>query len=149
MIHHASVVPLSVRRPSSDVPAMNWPPQTAATRPATPAAVTQWSLLRSSPPDRRATPIARAIGIVAAIVNTPQGDSASAFTTTRARTARRMTLIAVTLTRATRPAKGPTSSRTIWPSDLPPLRMEQKRMMLSWTAPPKTAPTRIQRSPGR
>ena len=58
-------------------------------------------------------------------------------------------MIAVMLTRAASPAKGPTSSRTIWPSDLPPRRTEQKRMTLSWTAPPKTAPTRIQRIPGR
>jgi hypothetical protein len=149
MIHHARVVPLIVRRPSTGVPPMNWPTQTAARRPATPAAVTQCSLARPYPPDRSAIPIATAIGIVAAIVKTPHGDSARAFTTTSARTARTMTLIAVTLTRATSPAKGPTSSRTILPSDRPPRRTEQKRMTLSWTAPPNTAPTRIHSRPGR
>ncbi len=149
MIHHASVVPFSVSRASSRVPPRNWPPQTAATKPATPKAVTQWSALPEEAPDRIAIPIATAIGIVAAIVKTPQGDSASAFTTTSARTARRITLIAVTLTRAASPATGPTSSRTIWPRDLPRRRTLQKRTTLSWTAPPKTAPIRIQRSPGR
>ena len=89
------------------------------------------------------------MGIVAVIVNTPHGDSARAFTTTRASTASRMIEIAVTLTRATSPAKGPTSSRTIRPRDRPPRRTEQKRMTLSWTAPPRTAPTRIHRKPGR
>jgi hypothetical protein len=61
----------------------------------------------SWPPERSAKPIATAIGIVAAIVKTPHGDSASAFTTTSPRTARRMTEIAVMLTRADEPREGP------------------------------------------
>ena len=47
------------------------------------------------------------------------------------------------------PATGPTSSRNIWPTDFPRRRTLNHRMMLSCTAPPKTAPIRIQRNPGR
>ncbi len=149
MIHQAKVVALSERTPSRGEPPMNWPPHDAATRATIPPRVTQPSSLRLWPPDRSAKPIRRAMGIVEAIVKTPQGDSASAFTTTSARTARSMMEMAVMLTRADRPANGPTSSRTIRPSDLPPRRTEQNRITLSWTAPPKTAPTRIHRNPGR
>ena len=90
-----------------------------------------------------------AIGIVAAMVNRPHGLSASALTTTSASTASRMIMIAMMLTRASRPANGPTSSRTIWPSDLPRRRIEQNRMIESCTAPPSVAPMRIHSVPGR
>jgi len=51
-------------------------------------------------------------------------------------------------TSVTIPAKDPTSSRIISPSDRPPRRSEEKRMMESCTAPPSVAPTSIQSSPG-
>ena len=95
------------------------------------------------------SPIATAIGIVAAIVNSPHGLSASAFTTTSPSTASRIVMIATMLTCAAMPATGPTSSRTMRPRDFPPRRTEQNRITLSCTAPPSVAPTSIQIMPGR
>ena len=100
-------------------------------------------------PARIATPMHRAIGIEARIVKRPQGLSARAFTTTNPRTARMITMMETTPTRVTTPAKGPTSSETICPRLFPRRREEQKRMMQSWTAPPRVAPISIQRAPGR
>ena len=57
-------------------------------------------------------------------------------------------MIATMLTSAARPAKGPTSSRTIWPRDLPPRRTEQNMITQSCTAPPSVAPMSIHSSPG-
>ncbi len=90
-----------------------------------------------------------AMGIVAAMVNTPHGLSASALTTTSPSTARRMVMMARMLTSATSPANGPTSSRTIWPRDLPRRRTEQNMITLSCTAPPSVAPISIHSIPGR
>ncbi|MNC98197.1 hypothetical protein D3C83_160870 [compost metagenome] len=50
---------------------------------------------------------------------------------------------------ATSPGRGPISSFAICPSDFPSRRMEPKRMMKSWTAPPSTTPKTIQMTPGR
>ena len=94
-------------------------------------------------------PITTAIGIVAAIVNKPHGLSASAFTTTSPSTASKITMIAMMLTNATNPANGPTSSRTICPSDRPPRRTEQNITTQSCTAPPRVAPIRIHNIPGK
>jgi len=58
-------------------------------------------------------------------------------------------MMATTLINATVPANGPTSSRTIWPSDLPRRRVEQKSTTESCTAPPSVAPISIQSMPGR
>ena len=58
-------------------------------------------------------PISSAIGIVLAIVNRPQGLPRSALTTTSARTARRMIMIARMATIAASPATGFTSSFAI------------------------------------
>ena len=90
-----------------------------------------------------------AIGIVAKIVNRPHGLSARALTTTNESTANRITMIPKILINATIPAKGPTSSRTICPSDLPPRRTEQNIIILSCTAPPRVAPINIHNIPGK
>ena len=60
-----------------------------------------------------ATPITNASGIVAAMVNSPHGLSASAFTTTSPNTARMITMIASRLNSATNPITGFMSSRII------------------------------------
>jgi hypothetical protein len=96
-----------------------------------------------------AKPIAKASGIVMAMVKRPQGLSARALTTTRPSTARRMVMIARIETMATRPTTGLTSSFSIWPTDFPPRRIEANMTMASWTPPPRVAPMRIQSMPGR
>ena len=58
-------------------------------------------------------------------------------------------MMARMLMSAANPAKGPTSSRTIRPSDLPPRRTEQNMITLSCTAPPSVAPTSIHSMPGK
>jgi len=90
-----------------------------------------------------------AIGMVAAMVNVPQGLPFSAFTTTSAITASMMTMINSTVIKAAKPATLPISSRAICPSDLPSRRMEANRMTKSCTAPPSTAPMMIHSVPGR
>ena len=90
-----------------------------------------------------------AMGMVAAMVNVPQGLPFSALTTTSAMTASMMTMMMSTVTSAVKPATLPISSRAIWPRDLPSRRMEANRMMKSCTAPPRTAPMTIQSVPGR
>ena len=87
--------------------------------------------------------------MVQRMVKTPQGLSRSAFTTTSASTASRITMIASTATIARMPVTGPVSSLAICPSDLPSRRMEPNRMMKSCTAPPSTTPMTIQMVPGR
>ena len=90
-----------------------------------------------------------AIGMVRPIEKTPQGDSASALTTTRASTARMMIMIAKTAIRAAMPPTTPISSRTIWPRLLPSRRIEKNSTTMSCTAPAKMTPTMIQIVPGR
>ena len=90
-----------------------------------------------------------AIGIVIAIEKVPQGDAASACTTTSASTASRMIMIEKTAMRAAAPPTGPISSRAICPRLLPSRRMEKKRITMSCTAPAKMTPTMIQMVPGR
>ena len=68
-----------------------------------------------------------ASGMVTAMVNSPHGLSASAFTTTRPSTASRMVMIASRLIIATRPMTGLISSLSIWPSDFPSRRIEAKQ----------------------
>src|SRR5262249_29439350 len=94
-------------------------------------------------------PISTAIGMVQAIVNTPHGLSLSAFTTTRASTASRITMMASTATMVSTPVSVPVSSLAIWPSDFPSRRIDANRMMKSCTAPPSTTPITIQIVPGR
>ena len=87
--------------------------------------------------------------MVIAIENVPQGDWASAWTTTSARTASRMIMIEKTAISAATPPTGPISSRAIWPRLLPSRRMEKNRITMSCTAPAKITPTMIQIVPGR
>jgi hypothetical protein len=55
----------------------------------------------------------------------------------------RMPIIAIT------PAVGPSSSRTISPSERASRRTDRNRIMKSCTAPASTTPTRIHNVPGR
>ena len=98
---------------------------------------------------RRYRPIMIAIGIVAAIVNVPHGLPLSAFTTTSATTASRITMIIRTVISAVNPPTFPISSRAICPSDFPSRRTEQNNTTKSCTAPPSTAPMMIHSAPGR
>ncbi|MNE49446.1 hypothetical protein D3C80_1439650 [compost metagenome] len=90
-----------------------------------------------------------AMGMVAATVKVPHGLSARALTTTRARTARMMTMIISTPTWAMMPGMGPISVRTMSPSERPSRRVDMNRTIMSCTAPARTAPTRIHSTPGR
>ena len=65
-----------------------------------------------------------AIGIVAAIVNTPQGLCASALTTTKANTAKIMIITPSAPSMTTIPANDPNSCLAISPSDRPSRRVE-------------------------
>ncbi len=98
---------------------------------------------------RKYKPMKTAIGIVMRMVNVPQGLPLRAFTTTSPTTASRTIMIKSTVTSETNPPTLPISSRAIWPSVLPSRRMEQKRMIKSWTAPASTAPNKIQSVPGK
>jgi hypothetical protein len=89
------------------------------------------------------------MGMVIASENDPHGEAASALTTTRARTASRITMIESTAISAAAPPTGPISSLAIWPRDLPFLRMEKKSVVMSWTAPASMTPTMIQIVPGK
>ena len=51
--------------------------------------------------------------------------------------------------RGGQPARRPTSSRAIWPSDRPSRRSEKKRITKSCTPPPSTAPATSHSVPGR
>ena len=94
-------------------------------------------------------PMTIAIGMVSPTVTVPHGLWLSAFTTTSARTAIRMTMIEKTPTIAANPPTGPISSLAIWPSERPSLRTLPQSTQKSWTAPPRTTPNRIHRVPGR
>ena len=89
------------------------------------------------------------MGMVMASENEPQGDSASARTTTSASTASKMTMIESTAISAAAPPTGPISSRAICPRDLPSLRMEKNSVVMSCTAPASMTPTMIQMVPGK
>ena len=66
----------------------------------------------------------RAIGMVMAMENTPQGLWASPRTTTSASTAMMMTMMTKAPTRAAAPPVAPSSSRAIWPRERPRRRVE-------------------------
>ena len=104
------------------------PAQTDASSVTIPNSVTPRMPVRAN---RISSPIASAIGTVIAMVKSPHGLSASAFTTTSASTASRITMIASTLTSATKPTPAPISSFTIWPSDLPSRRIEANIVIAS------------------
>ena len=90
-----------------------------------------------------------AIGMVAAMVNVPQGLLFNALTITSATTASRITMISSTVISAAKPPVFPISSRAICPSDLPSRRREQNNTTKSCTAPASTAPTMIHNAPGK
>ena len=123
------------------------PPTSASSSSTTPT--TEASIVAPGRHTFIQNPISTAIGIVQAMVNTPHGLSLSAFTTTSASTAERITRIASTATMASSPVTYPVSSLAIWPSDLPSRRIEPNRMMKSCTAPASTTPNTIQIVPGR
>ena len=74
--------------------------------------------------NRRYMPMNKAMGMVIAIENTPHGLSASALTTTSARTAIRMIMMTNTAIIAAKPPMSPSSSRAIWPRLRPRRRVE-------------------------
>ena len=98
---------------------------------------------------RRYTPISKAMGIVMATVNVPQGLIASALTTTSASTASRIIMIIRMPIRVIVPAAGPISRRIISPSELPSRRSEKNSITKSCTAPASTTPNNNHSRPGR
>ena len=148
MIDQAKVGPSQVnilaRVGTSDT---HFPAQTHPTKDSTPSPVTH--PVRTPPAPRKPSPIASASGIVKTIVDNPQGLSASARTTTNAKTAINIVKIPNSPITAIVPAVGPTSSRNICPTDFPPRRTLSHKIILSCTAPPNTAPIKIQRNPGK
>ena len=90
-----------------------------------------------------------AIGMVLATAKVPHGLPFSAFTTTRASTASRITQMRMMPIPTTPPAAGPISVRIISPSDLASRRVEKNSTTMSWTAPANTTPARIHKVPGR
>ncbi len=90
-----------------------------------------------------------AVGMVLATAKVPHGLPFSAFTTTSASTASRITEIRMMPIPTTPPAVAPISVRIISPSDLPSRRVEKNNTTMSWTAPANTTPARIQSVPGR
>ena len=90
-----------------------------------------------------------AIGIVIAMVKTPHGLFANACTTTSARTASKIIMIASTLINASAPTPRPISSFTICPSVFPRRRTEANSTIMSCTPPPRVAPIKIQSVPGK
>ena len=99
----ASAVPVSVKTgaQSGDC-ATHWPATTASRIRTKPMA--EASSTRPGRQKRMYRPMSIAIGMVMAMVKAPQGDALSALTTTSARTASRMIMMARTETMATRPA---------------------------------------------
>ncbi len=83
------------------------------------------------------------------MVNVPQGLFASAFTTARPSPASATMMMKMMANEAARPPTGPISSFAICASDRPRLLTDAARITMSWTAPPKADPIRIQRKPGR
>jgi hypothetical protein len=90
-----------------------------------------------------------AAGIVIATVKVPHGELARAFTTTIPSPARRRIVMKRIAAVAALCATGPISRRDISESEAALWRTDANRMMKSWTAPPRAAPNRIQRAPGR
>ena len=94
-------------------------------------------------------PITIAIGSVIAIVNRPHGDSAKAFTTTKAKIATISIIMPKIPIIATVPTPLPSSSLIISPRLLPSLLVDSHSTTKSCTAPAITTPTTSQIIPGR
>ena len=130
MIDHANVDASHVNIfAKTGVSAAHFPAQTHPTSPNTPITVTQAVLAPPAP--LIPNPIASAKGIVNTMVNSPHGLSAKALTTTKANTAIRIVIIPNKPITASVPATGPTSSRSICPTDFPPLRTLSHNVILS------------------
>lgn len=67
----------------------------------------------------------RAMGMVSDTEYTPQADSPRALTTTSARMATMMIMMASVAISAAVPPTTPSSSRAIWPNERPPRRIEK------------------------
>ena len=89
-----------------------------------------------------------AIGIVIAIVKSPHGEFASAFTTTIAKIATMISMMKKIPIIAMPPVSLPISSLIISPRLLP-RRVDSTSTMKSCTAPASTTPTKSQIVPGR
>src|SRR5262250_3537829 len=95
MMANASATPLHVNTcAQAGESATHWPATTTKTTSATPIAEASSTLPGRR--NRRYTPSSMAIGMVMASVNVAQGDDFSAFTTTSATTASKITMIAST-----------------------------------------------------
>src|SRR2546430_699561 len=116
------------------------PPSSASTSSTSPRAVAPATSCGRT--TRMYQPITMAIGIVAPTVNVPHGLWRSAFTTTSASTAIRITMMKKTPRSAAKPPSGPISSLAICPSERPSRRRLPQRMQKSCTAPPSTTPAR-------
>ena len=90
-----------------------------------------------------------AIGMVAAILNTPHGLLVKAFTTTKASTARMITITPSAPSMTITPANEPSSCFAISPRERPSRRVEINKTKKSWTAPANTTPTKSQIVPGK
>ncbi|MNN31529.1 hypothetical protein D3C81_1452200 [compost metagenome] len=89
-----------------------------------------------------------AMGMVTATVKVPHGESASAFTTISASTARMMIMIMKQPNSAIRPGTVPISDLTRSPSERPSRRVEMNSTMKSCTAPANTTPASSHSMPG-
>ena len=89
-----------------------------------------------------------AMGMLAAMVKTPQELSLKAFTTANPNPARATRMMKSTATAVVTPARGPSSCRAISATDLPPRRTEANRITTSCTAPANTTPINIHKNPG-
>jgi hypothetical protein len=88
------------------------------------------------------------MGMVAATVKVPHGDSAKALTTIKANTARRISMMKKVPNKAIMPGVRPISSLIRSPSERPSRRVEMNSTVKSCTAPPKTTPASSHSMPG-
>jgi hypothetical protein len=89
-----------------------------------------------------------ASGIVTAIVNTPHGLSASAFTNGTPTPESAITMMKRIAMAAVKPASGPISRRAISASDAAPRRVDAHSVIESCTAPARHTPATSHMSPG-
>jgi hypothetical protein len=98
---------------------------------------------------RRYSPISTAIGIVPNTVAVAHGLCFMALTTTRPSTAIRMIMIVSVPMIAGQAADRAELVARHLARLRPSRRVDMNRMVMSWTQPPSTAPTRIHNVPGR
>src|SRR6267378_1367415 len=128
MSANASGTPPSVKTRAQDgESATHCPAKTTNKIRATP--ISEPSSTRPGRTKRKYIPISSAMGIVIANVNVAHGDDFSAFTTTRAITPSKITMMAKTASWAMNPPRWLTSSRAICPSDLPSRPRNGRKMV--------------------